>query len=279
MTTANYFPESLLNIAEEQTVNTVHKAKELQVQAEEAANIQKLWEDVTSFMKRGWLLHLLDVIDKQQPLIKKMRADDHWTISSLDKINQIAQEQAAQIKPYKFPRDLETACQAANLPLDRDSAHPNYKFENGFFQLHIDNQKRIARLADYESPKLCELPADIGAIVEALQHEHKRVFERKFNAKTFLKKLRKQYLDIVKKEKQTDGSSIPIRYITRRLGKNDKGFRTDEFLIDLSRLVEQDLTEIEGMKLDLQQTKDSNKGILIHIDNKRYIGSILFKKV
>lgn len=279
MTTANHFPESLLNIAEEQTVNAVHKAKELQAQAEEAASIQKLWEDLTSFMKRGWLLHLLDAIDKQQPLIKKMRADNHSTISSLDEINQIAKEQAAQIKSYKFPSDLEAACQTANLPLDRDSAHPNYKFENGFFQLHIDNQKRIARLADYESPKLCELPADIGAIVEALQREHKRIFERKFNAKAFLKKLRKQYLDIVKKEKQTDGSSIPIRHITRRLGKNEKGFRSDEFLLDLSRLVEQDLTEIEGMRLDLQQTKYSNRGLLLHINNKRYIGSILFKKV
>jgi hypothetical protein len=40
-------------------------------------------------------------------------------------------------------------------------------------------------------------------------------------------------------EKQRDGASIPIRMITRRLGKNVRGFRTDEFLVDLSRLADQ----------------------------------------
>jgi hypothetical protein len=75
----------------------------------------ELWEDVTSFIRRGWLLHILDVIDKQDPLLKKMR-------------------------------------------LDRDSAHPNYKFEKGFFQIRIDEHKKTARLSNYELPKLCELP-------------------------------------------------------------------------------------------------------------------------
>ncbi|MEO0970122.1 MAG: hypothetical protein AAFX80_17770, partial [Cyanobacteria bacterium J06639_18] len=107
MTTANRFPESLFNVAEEQTANAVQEAKELHAQAEKATSIQKLWEDVTSYMKRGWILHILDAINKQDPLIKKMRADNHQTISSLEEIYQIAKEQAAQVKSYKFPSDLE----------------------------------------------------------------------------------------------------------------------------------------------------------------------------
>ena len=279
MTTANHFPEPLLNIAEEQTAQAVQKAKELQAQADEAASIQKLWQNVTSYLKRGWILHLLDAIKKQDALVKKMRADNHPTILYLEEIYKISKEQASQIKFYRFPAELEEACRIANLPLDRNSAHPNYKFEKGFFQLHIDDQKKIARLVDYESPKLCDLPADIGAIVEAIQREYKRVFGRKFDAKAFLKKLRKQYTEVLKKDKLSDGSSIPIRHITRRLGKNEKGFRTDEFLIDLSRLVEQNFTEIEGRKFEFTQTKDTTQGLLLHIENKRYIGSILFKKV
>lgn len=279
MTIGNPFPESLLNIAEGQIANTAQKAKELQAQAEEAASIQKLWEDIALFMRRGWLLHILDVIDKQDPLLKKMRADNHRTISFLDEIHQAAKELAAQIKLYRFPADLEDACRTANLPLDRDSAHPIYKFEKGFFQLRIDDHKKTARLSDYESPKLCELPADIGAIVEVVQREHKRLFRRKFDAKVFIKKLRKQYLEVLKMEKLSDGSSIPIRHITRRLSKNEKGFRTDEFLIDISRLVEQPLIEIDGRKLEFAQTKDINQGLLLHIENKRYVGFILFKKV
>jgi hypothetical protein len=279
MTTANHFPESLLNIAEEQTAKADQKAKGLQAQADEAASIQKLCQNVTSYLRRGWTLHLLDAIDKQDSLIKKMKADNHPTISFLEEIYQIAKDQVAQIKPYRFPAELEGGCRAANLPLDRDSAHPNYKFENGFFQIRIDDHKKTARLSDYELPKLCEVPADVGAIIEAVQREQKRVFGRKFDAKVFLKKLRKQYLEVIKKQKLTDGSSIPIRDITRRLGKNEKGFRTDEFLIDLSRLVEQNFTEIEGRKFEFTQTKDTTQGLLLHIENKRYIGSILFKKV
>jgi hypothetical protein len=279
MTTGNHFPKSLLNITEEQIANVTLKSKELQAQAKEAANIQKLWEDIASFMKRGWLLHLLDVIEKQHALLKKMRDDNHPTISFLEEIHQVAKEQATQVKTYRFPADLQEACGVANLPLDRDSAHPTYKFEKGFFQLSIDEHAKVARLSDYESPKLCEFPADIEAIVETLQREHKRVFGRKFDAKVFLKKLRKQYLEVLKKEKLSDGESIPIRNITRRLGKNEKGFRTDEFLIDISRLVEQDIREIDGKKFEFTQTKDTSSGLLLHIDNKRYIGFILFKKV
>jgi hypothetical protein len=279
MTIGNHFPESLLNITEEQIANVTLKSKELQAQAKEAASIQKLWEDIASFMKRGWLLHLLDVIEKQHALLKKMRDDNHPTISFLEEIHQVAKERATQVKPYRFPGDLQDACRVANLPLDRDSAHPTYKFEKGFFEIRIDEHTKVARLSDYESPKLCEFPADIEAIVEAVQREHKRVFGRKFDAKAFLKKLRKQYLEVLKKEKLSDGESIPIRNITRRLGKNEKGFRTDEFLIDISRLVEQDAREIDGKKFEFTQTKDTNNGLLLHIDNKRYIGFILFKKV
>lgn len=279
MTKENFFSDHLFHLAEEQTINAAQKAKELKAQAEEAANIQKLWEDITTFMQHGWLFHILDIMDKQDPLLKKMKVDNHPTISYLEEIYQFTQEQATKIKPYNFPRDLQNACDAANLPLDRDSAHPNYKFENGFFQLHINDQKRTARLSNYESAKLCELPADIEAIIEAIKREHKRIFGREFDPKAFLKKLRKQYLEIIKKDKLSDGSSIPIRHITRQLSRNEKGFRTDEFLIDLSRLVEKGLIEIGGVRLELQHTKDSNQGLLLHIETKRYIGFILFNKV
>lgn len=278
MTEANPFPELLLNIRE-QTACAAQKAKALKAEADEAEHIDKLCEDATSFFERCWWLHLLDLIDKQDPLLKKMRADNHPAIPSLDEIYQKAKEQAGQIQTFLFPRYLEDACRAANLPLDRDSAHPRYKFEKGFFQLDIDDHKKTARLSDYESPKLCEFPADIRAIVEAVQREHKRVFGRPFDGKKFLKKLRSQYSAVVKSDKLSDGSSIPIRHITRRLGKNEKGFRTDEFLIDLSHLVEQGITEIEGRQLELQQTKDTSQGMYLHIETKRYFGAILFKKV
>ncbi len=95
-----------------------------------------------------------------------------------------------------------------------------------------------------------------------------------------LSKLRHQYLAIVRRDKESDGASIPIRNLTSRLGKNEKGFRTDEFLIDLSRLVESDHLEIDGRRLDLQQTKDAHQGMLLHgAAGRGYIGFITFRKV
>src|SRR5262249_18391972 len=152
------------------------------------------------------------------------------------------------------------ACRAANLPLDSDSRHPRYSLEHKFFQIEIDDQRRIARLSNREREgRLAELPADVGAVVDAIQREHTRVFGRSFDGKKFLKQLRTQYLAILKKEKLSEGASVPIRHITRRLGKNIRGFRPDEFLVDLSRLVERGPTQVDGWQLDLQQTKDTNQ--------------------
>src|SRR5262249_14103360 len=138
--------------------------------------------------------------------------------------------------------------------------------------------KRTARLSNHEG-RLAEIPADIAAVVEAIQQEQKRVFGRAFNGAKFLKLLRAQYKAVVTKEKQTDGASVPIRQITRRLGKNAKGFRTDEFLVDLSRLAEQGPFEIDGRRLDLQQTKDTSQGMLLHGAAARgYVGFVVFKE-
>ena len=97
-------------------------------------------------------------------------------------------------------------------------------------------------------------------------------------SKKILKKLRTQYLAIVKAQKRKDGDSIPIRQITSRLGKNEKGFRTDEFLIDISHLADKGEVEIDGYKIEFQQTKDTSQGMYLHIEPKRYIGSVVFKK-
>lgn len=279
MTEASPFPESLLTLAGEQTAIAAQKAKALKVNADEAAHIHKVWEDITSYLSRRWLLHLLALIDKEAPLLKKMKADDHPAIPFLEEIYRTTKEQAEELKSYRFPTYLEEACRAANLSLEKDSRHPHYKFEKGFFQLSVDDHKKTARLSDNET-RLREFPADIEAIIEAVQRERKRVFERPFDAKKFLKKLRNQYLAVLKDEKLSDGSSILIRRITCRLGKKEKGFRTDEFLIDLSRLVEHRAIEIDGWQFELQQTKNTEQGMLLHgTAGRGYIGFILFKKV
>ncbi len=262
----------------ELTATARQRAKALKAEADEAARLQKVWEDLTSFIEKNWLLHTLDLLGKEAELLKKLRAENHPAIPALEAVYRSAKEQA-DLLHRNFIKSLDEACSASKIPLDRDSRHPRYTFEEGFIQLEIDDYKGLARLSDHEG-RLDEFPADIGAIVEAGKREHARLFGRQFDGKKFLQKLRRNYLAVLEKQGETDGASMPIRKITARLGKNEERFRTDEFLVDLSRLVERGPAELDGFRFDLQQTKDTNQGMLLHgAAGRGYVGFITFRKV
>jgi len=272
------FPLKIIDQIRELHSSAKADAQSHKAAAEEAAKAEKIWADCQDYLAKGWAVHFLSLVDKEAPQLKKMRAENHPAIPSIEETYRLARDEADRIL-HRFPALLEEGCRNSGLSLDSDSRHPKYNLERGFFRLEIDENKRTARLSDHEG-RLAELPADIEAIVEIIQREHKRVLGRSFNGSKFLKTLRGQYKAIIKKEKQADGSSVPIRHITRRLGKNVKGFRTDEFLVDLSRLAEKGPFVIEGRRLDLQQTRDTNQGMLLHgVAARGYIGFIVFKEV
>ena len=252
-------------------------AQRLKSEAEHAAQAEKFWADFEQYLSKGWALHILSLIEKDAPKKNILSRDNSPFDTVVAEASRLAREESERIM-RRYPSLLEEACRSANLVLDSSSPHPRYGLENGFFRLEIDERKRTARLSDHEC-RLADLPADIQAVVETIRREHKRVFGRTYNGSKFLKTLRSQYKAIIKKENLQDGTSVPIRHITRRLGKNAKGFRTDEFLIDLSRLAEKGPFEIEGRRVDLQQTKDTNQGMLLHGASTRgYIGFIVFKE-
>ncbi len=272
------FPNEIIDQIRQLHGSAKVTAQQLKAKAEEAASAEVVWAEFKEFLDKGWALHILELLEKEAPRLKKMRAENHAAIPFIEESFRLAREDSERIM-RRYPALLEEACHAAGLPLDTNSRHPKYTLEHGFFRLEIDEKKRVARLSDYEG-RLAEHPADIQAVVNTIQQEHHRIFGRNFNGQQFLKMLRSQYKSILVKEKMIDGVSMPIRNITKRLGKNVKGFRTDEFLIDLSRLAEKGPFEIDGHRLDLQQTKDSIQGMLLHGPRVRgYIGFIIFREV
>jgi len=253
------------------------KTKVLKAEADAAARIEKVWERLRNFMEKGWPFHILDLLDRELITLKTLYSEEPQAIQAVEEVYRDAKLQADTLK-RRYPSYLEEACRSAGLILDPESRHPKYSLEQRFFQLNVNEQKWVARLSDNEG-RLADLPADVGAVAEILLRERKRVFDRPFNSLKFLKLLHSQYLAVLKKDKQVEGASIPIRYITSRLGKNSKGFRSDEFLVDLSRLIEQGPIDIDGYRLDLQQTKDTNQGMLLLGPSSRgYIGFIVFRK-
>jgi len=272
------FPSQIIERIRELHGSVKVEAQRLRTEAEEAARTERVWADFEQFLAKGWTLHVLDLLDKETPRLKRMRMENNSALPAIENSYRLAKEESERLL-RRYPAFLEEACREANLGLDKDSRHPKYSLERGFFRLEIDETKRLARLFDNEG-RLAEHPADVQAVVETVQREHHRIFDRSFNGPKFLKFLRAQYTALLEKEKLVDGASMPIRNITKRLGKNVEGFRTDEFLIDLSKLAEEGPFEIDGRRLDLQHTQDTNRGMLLYGTAARgYIGFVVFKEV
>jgi len=278
MTTADSFPDSILNMIGEQAARELNQMRRIEAQLAEARKRHQFLSELSTYLKKDWPQHVLALLNKESQTIKTIDADNQALNDALASIRNTAMEKVAVLQ-RRFPAFLDEACKAANLPLDRESRDPQYTFEKGFFTLLIDYQKGRAKLSDYEG-RLHEFPSDVGAVIEYVLTEYKRVFGKPFDGQKFLRKLRNHYLAIIKKDGIADGSELPIRRITTRLGKYEKGFRTDEFIVQLSRVIAEGPVEIDNRRVDLQQTKDSHQGIYLHgLAGRGYIGYITFKEV
>jgi len=272
------FPESLIVLTGEQAFKELQHKKNIELQLNEVSRRHNFLLEINNYLKKNWVQHILALFNKESQIYKAISADNQSLKEALESIRNMALEKVNELQ-RQFPAYLEKACDKNGLPLDKESRDPQYTFEKGFFTLVIDHRKGWAKLSNYEG-RLCEFPADVDAVVEYVQKEHKRVFGRPFDGQKFIKKLRSNYLAIIKKDGLADGYALPIRRITTRLGKNEKGFRTDEFVVHLSKLVVEGPTETDKRRLDLQQTKDSNQGIYLHgLAGRGYIGYITFKEV
>jgi hypothetical protein len=248
--------------------------KELEI----AINKQKIWEEINTYINKNWHFHVLYLLNREIIFFNRVKTEDERLNQTLKEIETVAKQKTEEIKK-SFPISMENSFKNFKIPLDKESRHPQYTLKNGFFKVEIDEYKGVAKLSDSEGI-LFEIPADIEAIADSLNKEYRRIFERPFDGLKFFRILRRNYSWLIKNEKMSDGDNLPIRKITSRLGKNEKGFRTDEFIIDLSRLVEQGPFEVDGFRIDLLQIRDAYKGILLQSStNRSYIGFITFKKV
>jgi hypothetical protein len=145
--------------------------------------------------------------------------------------------------------------------------------------LDVDDRKGRARLADAER-KLDQVVMDIDAVVDMVAREHERLFARPFDAQLFLTKLYSAYRALLKGEDKGDSGSVSIRQIAEEIAKVERGFKSDEFVVDLSRLLDAGSVDVDGKRLDLQQTKDTKQGMLLHGTARRgYVGFLTFREV
>ena len=260
--------EKQQNIIKEDMVKTKNKLNYLQ-------QVSKLWIELKKL--NNLPISIVISLKKKKLLLKKMENANDKYFNEIDKIHKEAMELTRKIM-LNYPLLIDKECKEAGYVLDQESRHPKYSLKNGFFKIEINNKSLMATLYDYEG-KLAKFPADIQNVVNYIKIEHKRIFDKKFDGIKFLQLLRNQYIEIIKNENRIDGDAIPIRNIPL-FDKKNKKFRSDESIVYLSHLVKKGPYEIENRQLDLQQTKDTDKGILLFgAASRGYIGFILFKEV
>jgi len=253
------------------------RALELKQQSEVATKAANIWSRVLEARDQGLWFQLRALIEGENAYFHRLREAGEQIVGPLEDLYKKAKQQTSDLL-LSLPRDMEKLAAREELALDQTSRHPKYTFKSGFITLVVDESKRLARISNYEA-KLADVALDMETIGAVLKGEEARLFGRKFEGAKFLQKLRAIYLAILKKEKRSDGSPVPIKAISRKMASNDSRFRRDEFLIDLSRLVVEGPAEIAGFKFELQQTSDASQGMLLYGPASRgMINLLIFTK-
>jgi hypothetical protein len=248
----------------------------LRKEADYQAKARRFWESLIEHDEAGNAAHVCAAMEKHRDVLRALREGADEAVPELEDLWRDAKSRVAEMV-RRYPGLLERRARERGLPLDQQSRHPKYTFD-GFIQLDIDDKAFMASVRTPEG-KPTKIPFDLDPVLDLVGREHTRLFGGRPASKTLLKKLRAAYLAVVRHREMRDGDSAPIREVMEVMGKKDRKFRADEFLVQLSTLV-QDQQVIDGRRLDLQQTKDSQTGVLLRGSAGRaYVGFVTFTLV
>ncbi|KKK61309.1 hypothetical protein LCGC14_3015620, partial [marine sediment metagenome] len=160
--------------------------------------------------------------------------------NEMNKIFQYSKESCEKIARM-FPSIIQDRCLSEKIPLDQTSRHPNYNFCQNFITLKVnDNEFEAKGYTRGSARYVFSRPFDIELIIQEIKNEIKRLFKRPFDKQKFTENLYQQYQAILKKNKGNIGDQIHIQKVINNLRENNKeAFKIDEFIIDLSKLLEE----------------------------------------
>jgi hypothetical protein len=272
-------PSDPLEVAARNATNTVN---ELQEHLVESKRLKALLDDLVRFRSRSLPIHVKALCEKEKSFLKSLREKDHSAIQAIEELyREMNSQSTGAIR--SIPGDLEKLAKSEGLTLDFSrSRHPRYCFETGgFIEVDVQDNQMEAKVSTREGA-LAKVPADAAVIIEIVKQEKKRLFERSFAGERFLADLRSAYAMAIKAKKAAEGDPVPLREVfetmTRKI-KTRKGYKSDEFLVDLSRLVVEGPGETKGYRFELQQTKDTKEGMLLLGEAGRgMVKLLIFKK-
>jgi hypothetical protein len=244
--------------------------------AERAQHAATMWKRLSDYHSKHWPAHLVSVFYSEASFFQSLRAGHDSRVPDLEALQKSAEEEArAALK--RFPADLDAACVAAGVHLDRTSRHPRYTVRN-FIVIEVDETKLSARVTPRDGAA-STIPCDIPAIAEHLAREDRRLFQRDLDSDKLLKSLLTAYQAALREDSREVGEDVPLRRVIHRMGKNLARFALDEFNVDLAHAVKQNKTVVEGHRLHLGHTRNTRQGMLLHeLEGSGYVGFIAFRK-
>jgi hypothetical protein len=250
----------------------------LSVQLERAKKIDKILNEILSYRERKWPLHIQALCEKDAAFLKELREEGHSAIEAIEEVFRDSKKQGDDVI-FSLPSNLEQLAKSASLEINEKSAHPKYLFaQDGFIEVRIDDRKRTATIST-RAGKLANLAADASAIMETVQKEAQRIFDRQYDGEKFLADLRAAYLAKIKSLQGEDGAPVGVRQLFLEIQRKQKDYKLDAFIVDLTQLVEKGPASTDGYRFDLQQSKDTEEGVLLlGAAGRGMVNLFIFKK-
>ena len=244
---------------------------------EAAEREQLFWDVLVGHLVRGEMASVLLLVSGNREYLTALEAKRDPAWQELASLRHDAHEYAVS-SAKSLGRAFPEAAQRAGLTIDPSSRHPRYTFRGGFIRLELDERRLLAKLQTREGDER-EYGLDVDLLVRTLREEVARLFDRDFKPDAFLRSLYTVYSAVLRAEDLPEGTEVPIRKVTHRLGKNLSRFSGDEFNVDMARAIQSNNTSIDGMRLHLNHTRNTRQGMLLHgLEQGGYVGFVSFKR-
>lgn len=249
-------------------------ARERLLQAE---RLRAFWVALADQITSDFPASILLTLRTESGYLKSLRDADDPIYATIEKLRDDVQLRA-QERAANFAREFPGAARKAGLEIDSTSRHPRYSFKQGFIQLDT-SEKDLTAILRPRDGETTLLGLDVELVVQKVASEIVRIFDRPFHPESFVRSLYTAYVAVLRAEKRPDGDEVPLRRVTSRLAKNLNRFAGDEFNVDLVRLLRSGQLTPDGRKLQLNHSRNSRQGMLLHgYEQGGYMGFISFKK-
>jgi len=170
-----------------------------------------------------------------------------------------------------FENDLRQICKQHGYTVEGE--YPTLAVD-GLIRVQIDKERSLGTVNGKKTI------LSVMAVMDAVGSEHRRLWERPFEHREFLRVLGSGYREACQHKELPAGEYVPLRDVYQVLRVADAKYSADMFAADLSRLIEVSAFR-EDQSVDLAPVRDPKNAFYIYdrkARNGRYLGLVRFRK-